>query len=153
MKKVLSLLLLLFAFTACDNQVGKEFKSLANMSWQPNQIQEFVVTIPEAGTYAIFAELRHTIALSYPQAQINVEIEAPDGDTWGNDYTFVFVEDDEMVGSGMGDLVDTRQLLDNTVELETAGTYKFRLSHMQEKALEEIIEVGIIVEKAEDKND
>jgi gliding motility-associated lipoprotein GldH len=152
-------LILLTVITLClsacgQTEVFEKNKAIPKYKWQYDLRPTFEFNITDTSTlYNLYVVLRHTDAYGYNNIWLNIGTQSP-GDSMryqrfdlqlGNDAT-------GWEGTGMDDIWEVRKAITRgPTKFNKAGTYKFSVAQiMRENPLDNIISVGIRVERIND---
>ncbi|WP_291728568.1 gliding motility lipoprotein GldH [Bernardetia sp.] len=146
-------ILVAFLFSSCgeSNNIHREHIDVnaVGFKWNMSDEKTYKVNVEEAGNYDISIELRHGIGVPYKNVLLILTYETPDGQATEEKVDFTLRdENNQPVGSGVGDTFDTRQVAMSNFKLEK-GTYTFKIRHAVPQAdpLSPILEVGLVVDK------
>jgi len=156
MKKTIVLLVLLSTIlTSCSkNKVFEKYIKIDNNKWKRDNIITFNVDIKDVkSNYDITLALRHSTYYSFANIKVNVTLTFPSGDVRTRDFNiFLRNQDGSFKGDGAGDLWDITCPVFNQITCPDPGTYKIEVQNiMPIMELPDIMEVGIIVRKSENK--
>jgi gliding motility-associated lipoprotein GldH len=157
MKKTILLLAIISAlFTSCSkNKVFEKFIKLDNYKWKRDNLIHFDVDIKDVKTnYDVTLALRHTTYYPFANIKVNVTITFPSGEMRTRDYNiFIRNTDGSFKGDGAGDLWDITYPVFTDITFPDVGVYKFEVQNvMPVMGLSDIMDVGLVVRKAEKKD-
>lgn len=157
MKKTIFLCAIIVALlTSCSkNKVFEKYIRIENYKWKRDKLVTFDVDIKDVKTnYDVTLALRHTTYYAFANIRVNVTITYPGGDIRTKDYNiFVRNTDGSFKGDGAGDLWDITYPVFTDITFSETGIYKFEVQNvMPLTELPDIMDVGLIVRKAENKN-
>jgi gliding motility-associated lipoprotein GldH len=141
-------LLLVASCTTID--VFEKQHAFQTQKWSAVDTPSFTFQIKDtASFYNIFFVMRHTDAYGFQNVWLNVDMTQPDGKQIKQQVNMQIANAKGWLGSGMDDIFDLRkQLIDQPLHLQ-AGKYTVKLQNiMREDPLQEVLSVGIRVEKA-----
>lgn len=147
-----ALMLLLAGCTTVD--VFEKNTVFPNRQWPSAQQPDFNFEITDTvSRYNIYVVVRHLDAYRYNNLWLNVYTRAP-GDSTAKPQALdlqLASNDKGWLGSGMDDIYEHRIKISQAPLPLKAGRYAFRLEQiMRDEPLENIINVGIRVEKAQE---
>ena len=153
MKKIIILLVVVFAFTACD--MGNSYSGyheFSDLLWQKSDKPSFDFEIKKEANYSLDIELRIVYGYTYRDIKMDMKM-SKDG---SNEklipiYFKVRNEDDSYKGDMMGDIIDIQeQIISDTIL--PAGKYSFELDQLVDsKTLPFVMEVGLVVKDLDKK--
>lgn len=156
MKKLLASLFLLTLLAACGKiNLAEKNVVIPQQAWsasfQPRI--EFDINNDSSSLYNIYVVLRHNDAYRYKNIWMEIALQPP-GDSAYNTRRELLLANDAKgwLGTGMDDLYEHRILLtDKPTLFAKKGKYVFTLKQiMREDPLENIMNVGIRIEKAKE---
>jgi gliding motility-associated lipoprotein GldH len=155
-KTVLMLAILSALLISCSkNKIFEKYIKIENHEWKRDNLIQFDVDIKDVkSNYDITLALRHTTYYAFANIKVNVTITFPGGEMRTKDYNiFVCDTDGSFKGDGAGDLWDITYPVFNDITFPDAGVYKFEVQNvMPIMELPDIMDVGLIVRKAEKKD-
>lgn len=146
--------LLLILGISCKHQVGvfEKNTNIPSFSWNKNIAATGTFNISDTvASYNIYLVLRHTDAYQYNNIWLNVGLSSPTDSMYFQKVNLSLGNDaNGWEGTGMNDIWEVRKLLNGEPRrFIKKGEYKFEIRHiMREDPLEEIMSVGLRVEKA-----
>ena len=150
---VLSLLLFLFSFTACNkSRVFHEVKKFDDFKWNKTEKIHFEVLIEQTDfQYDLFLNLRYIEGFPYKYLHLNIEITNPDGKTKTNELSIQIISNEKRyIGDGAGSYWDLDYQIPE-YPFDRIGKYKITIEHaMEENILNWTNEVGISIVKIND---
>lgn len=156
MKHLLASLFLITVFAACGKiNLAEKNVAVPGHAWASNfqpKIQ-FDIKDDTATLYNIYVVLRHNDAYRYKNIWMDISVQPPGDSTFTNRRELILANDAKgWLGTGMDDLFEHRILLtDKPTLFSKKGTYTFTLKQiMREDPLENILNVGIRIEKAKE---
>jgi gliding motility-associated lipoprotein GldH len=157
MKKTLVLMAIISAslLSCSKSKVYEKFIKLDNYKWKRDNLIRFDVDIKDIKTnYDVTLAIRHTTYYAFANIKVNVTLTFPSGETRAKYYNiFLRDTDGSFKGEGAGDLWDITYPVFNDITFSEAGTYKFEVQNvMPIVELPDIMDVGLVVRKAEKKN-
>jgi gliding motility-associated lipoprotein GldH len=157
MKKTILLLIIISAlFTSCSkNKVFEKFIKLDNYKWKRDNLITFNVDIKDVSSnYDVTLALRHTTYYAFANIKVNITVTFPSGEMRTKDYNiFIRNPDGSFKGDGVGDLWDITSPVFTDITFPDVGIYKFEVQNvMPIMELPDIMDVGLVVRKAEKKN-
>ncbi|MEI6851732.1 MAG: gliding motility lipoprotein GldH [Bacteroidota bacterium] len=157
MKKTILLLIIISALlpSCSQNKVFEKYTKLDNNKWKRDNLIRFDVDIKDVNTnYDVTLALRHTTYYAFANIKVNVTLTFPSGDMRTRDYDiFIRNSDGSFKGEGAGDLWDITYPVFNDITFPDVGTYKFEVQNvMPIMELPDVMDVGLIVRKAEKKS-
>lgn len=128
--------------------------ALPNRQWPSAQKPDFSFDITDTvSRYNLYVVVRHLDAYRYNNLWVNIYTKAP-GDSTAKPQALdlqLASNDKGWLGSGMDDIFEHRIKISQAPLALRAGTYRFQLEQiMRDEPLENIINVGIRVEKAQE---
>jgi gliding motility-associated lipoprotein GldH len=146
--------LLLFAISwqACET-IGafEQNVPLPKHQWTSSYAPEFTLETKDSSAfYRVFLVLRHTSAYHFNNCWVELERKSPNDSVPAQKINVILANNQQgWLGSGMGDIFEHRMILTPPSGiLLKAGKHQFKLKHvMREDPLEEIMNVGIRLEK------
>ena len=156
MKQLLAPLFVLTLFSACGKiHLAEKNVAIPDQAWsagfQPNI--EFDITDDTATLYNIYVVLRHNDAYRYKNIWMEIALQPPGDSAYTTRRELLLANDAKgWLGTGMDDLYEHRILLTSKPTLFTKkGRYAFTLKQiMREDPLENVMNVGIRIEKAKE---
>lgn len=139
-------------FAGCNNStVFKEYRKMENVSWNKFDAQEFDVPVTKGEPLDLFLALRHHTDFPYNFIDISITYYTPDGEIRVKDHHYRLIGTDlKWKGNGMGDLWDIELPIRKKMTFNKSGICKISIeSKMSKVELPGIIEVGLIVNKAQ----
>jgi gliding motility-associated lipoprotein GldH len=147
----LSLLLIAFGFTSCDDSlVFEENKGIDGMVWKSNQPVSFQVDVQDTTQACNFYfNLRHGEDYPFSNIFIFMKTTFPNGEAAKDTMEFTLQQTDgKWIGSGLGDLRDNQIMFKQNLRFPLRGMYTFSLEQaMRQDELPHISEVGLRIEK------
>ena len=149
--KYIAILILVVVFTACDeNRIFEQNSEIPDRSWDYDTVMPFEVTISDTNLhYNVYVNLRHTnqyansnlwvlLHTTFPSGEkLEKRVELPLASTEGKWY-----------GNSAGSIINHQILIQPNAVFPEAGIYKFEIEqNMRRNPLEEVLDVGIRVEK------
>lgn len=141
-------------FSACNqNQIFAEHQDVAaiGFKWKMEDEKTFKVPVEHAGKYNVAIEVRHAQDIELGNLLLTLSYETPDGKASEEQVNFTLrTPEGKLIGDGMGEFFDTRQVILSNFELEK-GTYTFKVKHRmpEQNPIPRVLEVGLVVEKVQ----
>jgi gliding motility-associated lipoprotein GldH len=147
MKKGISLILLAFILSSCDNKLFKaESVNIDGDIWEKEEVINMPMTIADTSSvFDYYVTLRNSEDYKYQNIFLFIDLEFPNGrmlkDTLGVDLAGT---DGKWKGKGSGSLYDNRILVNRRMKFPLPGEYNFHIRHaMRDESLEGIKTVGV----------
>lgn len=129
--------------------------SLRGQAWKSDYIPVFDFNISDTtASYHVAIVFRHRDRYHYNNIWLRVSVTDPQAKTYSFDTDLLLgTNENGWLGTGMDDIYEHRisllkQLLEKGISLRQTGTYRFSIEQlMREDPLEEVMNVGIRVEK------
>lgn len=141
---------LLLAALSCNTiDVYEKTKMFPSHSWKESESPSFKFEVTDTTSlYNIFFVIRHQDAYRYNNIWVNITMNGPK-DSLQVKREFILADNKQgWLGSGMDDIYEHRIAFNNKPAALKKGTYTFSLQQaMREDPLEQILNVGIRVEK------
>lgn len=139
--------------TSCDSSViYEENIAVDDNIWKFDDIKTFEFEVEDTMTQVnIYINLRTTSDYPYSNIYMFLYSDYPTGESYKDTLEFILAEPDgKWLGENSGTVVEFQSLVSRGGRFTKAGTYSFRLQHaMREDKLEEIVDVGMRIEKME----
>lgn len=145
---------LVFTLAGCTTvDVFEKNASFPNRQWPSARQPDFSFEITDTvSRYNIYVVVRHLDAYRYNNLWLNIYTKAP-GDSTAKPQALdlqLASNDKGWLGAGMDDIYEHRIKISQAPLALKAGLYKFQLEQiMRDEPLENILNVGIRVEKAQ----
>lgn len=139
---------MLFLFSCTSIDLYEKDVTIPAFKWKSSFKPEFTFTIKDTtSTYQLFLVLRHNEKYNYNNIWINLYSQPP-GDTLHKaPYELQLATNEKWLGTGMDDIYEHRIKLTNPQYLKP-GVYHFKIEQiMREDPLENVMNVGLRVEK------
>jgi len=149
--KIAGFLLMLFFFTACDNNtVYFQYHSINPALWNKDSLYTFDVDIENSqSAYSIYINVCN--APDYPNQNLWLFISeiTPDGVVVKDTIEFYLADHrGKWLGSGAGSMKEMPVLYKQDFKFENSGTHTFKIGHgMRADELKGITKIGMRVEK------
>jgi gliding motility-associated lipoprotein GldH len=137
--------------SSCQSpQVYEKYAKIPDYIWTYNHVVPFEFSIADTNArYNIYLNIR--IAGTYPYSNIWISGTRQDanGTLSKKRYEFILAyPDGKWTGSGLGDIIDNRFLMEEGIKFSLIGDYRYSFHHdMRVENLPSVIDVGIEVEK------
>jgi gliding motility-associated lipoprotein GldH len=148
------LFLTLFCFvilSSCsDTHIYHKYKKIPDYIWNYKLEVPFEFTIKDTiAYYNIYLNIRNAGIYPYSNIWIIASRQDASGVLTRNRYEFILANPDgTWTGSGLGDIIDNRFLIEEHIRFEQIGDYKYTFRHdMRIDNLPSIMDVGLEVEK------
>ncbi len=133
------------------NHVYKEYdkQSFPTYSWQHGQSIIFTPTIEDIHkSYSLTLGIRHLYNFQLPSILVSVKMISPSGKESTKDYELKIKDaNDKNIGSCGGDLCDLEVAVDDTVQFDEAGQYKYLITHnVPVNRIPGVMEFGLIID-------
>jgi gliding motility-associated lipoprotein GldH len=151
-KQILIVFLLLGVSSCIPSNTYEKNESILHHRWKKEKVKSFDIKISDTTSqYLLFLTLRHTDAYHYSNIWINLETIKPDGKSSKQRVELPLAESSgRWTGKGMNEIYEHKIRLSGNAytKFTQKGTYKIKLQHvMRENPLEEILSVGVRLEK------
>ena len=157
MRKQGVLWILIGLLWSCDQKsVYDEYHTLSGQGWQKEQEQVFEVKgLDSLQTYNLFISLRNTHKYPYSNLFLITRMNFPNGKEVVDTLEYGMAEPDgSWLGSGFGEIKESKLWYKEGVRFRESGAYKFTLTHAMRKngneqgdnILDGITEVGLRIE-------
>lgn len=142
---------LLMLLTACDpNRIFEENQKLENRSWDVNTPIIFNVNIDDTvSAYNMYINIRNADTYKFSNLYLFMTTTIPQHQ-FEKDTLQLLLADEKgkWLGSGLGDIFESRVLFKNNIRFINKGAYQFKLEQaMRINPLPGILDVGIRIEK------
>jgi gliding motility-associated lipoprotein GldH len=136
----------------CDNnRVFEQYEDIPDYKWSKNQTLRFEVEIVDTiNPHNLYLNIRNTGAYGYSNLWLFVNKTDTQGETISEKFECKLADDKgKWYGSGFGDLFDLQIPYQQNIIFPRSGIYVFEMVQgMRTDSLEEVVNVGIRVEKA-----
>ena len=152
-QSLVSIFLILIFLSSCQEPaVFREYRKMANVSWNRFNILEFEVLVEKGDLLDFDILLRHHTDFPYDKLYVNITFYTPGGDMRSAEYDFKLKnENGKWLANGMGDLWDIELPIRKEMHFYEAGICKVRIENKYPKVnTPGIIEVGLLVKKSGD---
>lgn len=147
---------LLFMIVSCDpSRVFEENKKIPDYNWEIKSPVEFEVFLTDTiNPHHVYLNVRHAGYYGFSNIYLFVDSWLPDGSYRRDTVELILAgTDGKWKGDGLGDIWDNRFLFMKNVVFPIPGTYRFKLTQaMRVNPLQGVMDVGIRIEKAGNKN-
>ena len=158
MRNVLLGILIIFCISCDSKQVYHSYTSLGS-SWNINEPVVLKVTeLDSMPLYDAYITVRNNNQYPYSNLFLITEMQFPQGRTYTDTLEYEMANPDgTWMGTGFGDIKESKLLYREGVRFRESGTYTFTIEHAVRKNgniagdayLEGITEVGLRIEKQE----
>lgn len=148
-------LTLVIFFASCDqNRIYEKNKKFRDRIWPKDQVVTFDFEITDIHpSYNFYFNIRNSIRYKYQNVYLAYSLEDTLGNVFQSDLTNINLFDPktgEPLGDGLGDIFDHRVKVIGNYQFNNPGSYQFNIEHyMRPDSLEEIMAIGLRVEKSE----
>ncbi len=148
-------LTLVIFFASCDqNRIYEKNKKFRDRIWPKDQVVTFDFEITDIHpSYNFYFNIRNSIRYKYQNVYLAYSLEDTLGNVFQSDLTNINLFDPktgEPLGDGLGDIFDHRVKVIGNYQFNNPGFYQFNIEHyMRPDSLEEIMAIGLRVEKSE----
>ena len=136
---------------SCDeNLIYEENIATEDNTWKYEDIKTFEFDIEDTvSAINLYVNLRTTTDYPYSNIYMYLYSKYPTGESMKDTLEFILAEPDgRWLGENSGTIVEFQSLISTGGRFGKAGRYVFQLQHaMTENELEEIVDVGMRVEK------
>jgi gliding motility-associated lipoprotein GldH len=144
---IVSVVCILFVLLACRNKFEySEYQDIRGGVWDMQKAGIFEFEIEDtAKVYNVHVNLRHGGNYPYSNIWIMLHIIAPDGSIQKKrmEYTLAYPEG-AWTGSGLGDIIDNRFVLEHKKKFGLRGKYKYMIyQDMRMNKLPGVYQVGL----------
>jgi gliding motility-associated lipoprotein GldH len=157
MKKAINpslLILVLFAFAACNSDRFYERAHNFEGSWNRYDTATFKVNISDTlQAYDFYFDIRNNNQYRFSNLYIFLHSDFPNGTISHDTLEFILAKKDgEWIGRGMGDIKENNIMVRKAFRFPVSGEYVFELEQgMRVENLTGIEDIGIRIEKADTK--
>lgn len=156
MNRVIYIIALSWLFVSCSDAriVHQETKELEKQTWNKNDRITFDFDIKDTNEfYDFYFNLRTTTSYEWANLYLFVEIESPEEKFNIDTVEFLLADPaGEWTGISSGSIVNNDILFISQKRFPSIGTYKLSFNQaMRQDDLAEVLDVGIIMKKAEVK--
>lgn len=153
LKNLIIIGLFALIFAACDkNRVYDSSKSIENEQWHYQKFLKFDVSIDDTiNLHKFFINIRNNNEYEYQNIYLFLTTKLPDGKK-SQDTLLCYLADEKgkWLGTGLGDIKDSKLLLKDNLRFPQKGTYSFTLTQaMRKDIINGIVDIGIRIEKQE----
>lgn len=146
------LLLVILAFTACDNnKVYETYAEMPNENWHIDSLKTFNFDIKDStAIYHVFVNIRNIGNYEFSNLIIFIKTQMP-GDKYIKDTLNCILSDNKgkWLGTGFGSIWTNSIPYKTNVRFPRSGTYGLEVQHgMRKENLKGISDIGIRIEKA-----
>lgn len=147
------LIFLLMAASSCVKiDEFEKTEMIQGQKWYYKEVPSFTFSISDTtARYNVYITLRHTDQYNYNNIWLKLGVKSPADSTVYQNVNLILAEDAKgWEGSGMNDIFEVRKLISKgPVSFPRSGEYIFTIAQiMRENPLENIMNVGLRVEKA-----
>ena len=155
-KKIVLLFLSVNLFASCDkSRVFEKNIKIPNYEWDANNVLKFEVPINDTlSGYTMYFNVRNASGYSFSNLYLFFTVHSPDGKQERDTVEIKLADETgKWLGDGLGDIWDNKILFKRNFRLPLTGTYIFEMEQaMRVNPLSYIMDAGIRIEKAENKN-
>lgn len=147
-------IILLFVVVACNpDRIFYEYQSIDESLWYKTDVKEFDVNIQEKGTYSIELALRYIEGCPHKRLPIKIDYISPSGESFSLTHDFILQnENGEYQGEIAGNICDLGNQLNDNIEFNETGTFKFYISQeLDRDPAMLIMEIGLLIERVTSK--
>lgn len=141
-------IVVILGFTSCSDAIFNEHQDVREvMAWAKDDVKTFTVPVPDTQAYDVKIALRHHSSTQGPTILVKADITDPDGETSSKNIP-VHIRDEhgQLTGEVAVDITDTEYPLMADYKFPKAGTYTFKLSHLEDgDMLAGLMEVGLVI--------
>lgn len=152
-KNLLIIGIIAIVFIACDkNRVYDSSKSIDSEQWHYQKYLKFDVSIDDTvSLHKFYINIRNNNEYEYQNIYLFLTTKLPDGKK-SQDTLLCYLADEKgkWLGTGLGDIKDSKLLLKDNLRFPQKGTYSFSLTQaMRKDIINGIVDIGIRIEKQE----
>jgi gliding motility-associated lipoprotein GldH len=144
------ILFILFFICSCTTiDLYEKTVNIPGHSWKSDYKPSFTFDIKDTTSlYQFYLVLRHSEKYNFSNIYVNLLVQSPGKDTVQKiQQDILLATTDGWLGTGMDDIYETRSKMGSPLALK-AGTYTFTIEQiMREDPLENILDVGLRIEK------
>lgn len=152
MKKPFLLIIALIALISCkENHIYHKYNKIPDYSWNENQNVSFPVSVEDTNIYYnVYFNIRNAAFYPFRNIWVICEKTDPSGNKiYHNRFEFTLADlDGKWLGSGVGDIIDNRFLLEENARFPEKGLYQYSFTqNMRTSELPGIMDVGLEIVK------
>ena len=149
--RLFTIIITLFSFISCEqNELFQAYKGVENLAWSYHEPISFDVEIEDTTSlYNVDINIRHSGAYAYQNCWVWLHTEYPSGQKHSVRKELKFCnEEGTWYGSGLNNIFDVRNPVQNNAKFQEKGIYKFKIEqNMRINPLPNILDVGLRIER------